>query len=59
VPLGNTNATVIMLADPKQSLDIQSSADGLVIDVPKEAPDADATVILLNPDGSLKLLGGN
>jgi alpha-L-fucosidase len=54
VPLLNENASAHLLAQPGKDLNVSSTSEGLVIDVPQSAPDPDATVVVLKPEGDLK-----
>jgi len=55
VPLLNAKATAWLLADPKTKLATSSTDQGLVIELPRTAPDENATVIVLDPAGPLKV----
>lgn len=54
VPLLNSKATAALLTDPKTPLPVHATQRGLEIQVPSVAPNADATVIALEPAGSLQ-----
>ncbi|HTQ37428.1 MAG TPA: alpha-L-fucosidase [Pirellulales bacterium] len=54
VPLLNAKASAALLTEPGKLLPVTATEQGLVIDVPTSAPDSDATVIILQPEGTLK-----
>ncbi|HTQ39739.1 MAG TPA: alpha-L-fucosidase [Pirellulales bacterium] len=55
VPLLNSQATAALLILPDKPLPVSAADNGITIQLPTEAPNADATVIVLNPHGPLQL----
>lgn len=50
VPLSSKVASAALLLHPEEKLSIHAEDDGIVIDLPDEAPDPVATVLILNLD---------
>jgi alpha-L-fucosidase len=54
VPLLNENVKAKLLAAPRTKIKTQNGPDGLVLELPSEAPDKIASVIELRVKGELK-----
>jgi alpha-L-fucosidase len=55
VPILNKNAKAWLLTEPGNLLGISVDTNGLTISVPKTAPDANATVVVVDPGGKVEL----